>query len=139
MDAALLGGFLVLRRCDGRGMGYLSINPNPVKTSTCDRGFSVENTLSDQYLRLDQTAAEDPDGEKGTYVIPYSVGSLQGISTMARNRERRILIRHIQHTDRIVNDIWRQELNLPDLLSTSPPHSLAQQIAIFGGWGDGVC
>ena len=84
-------------------------------------GFSMENTIDDQYLRLEQTAAEDSDGLRKTYTIPPSVGSLQEISTLTQHRERRALSRQIQLAAQSSKDIWRQSLNLPNFVSTAKP------------------
>lgn len=99
----------------------------PLKLQCATGGFSMENTIGGQYLRLSQTSADDPDGLRRTYAIPYSVGSAQEIATMAHDRERRVLSGHIQLDDQSLNDIWRQELNLPEFISTAKPNTIEEK------------
>ena len=107
----------------------------PLNLQSATSGFSMQNAIADQYLRLDQTDADDPDGLRRAYVIPYLLGIVQEIATMTHNRGRRVLSRHIQMGSQILGDIWRQELNLPEFASTEKPHTLDDQIVIFGGRG----
>ena len=93
----------------------------------------MENTIAGPYPRLHQSAADGPDGLRRTYDIPYSAGSAQELATLNRSREKRVLRRHIQMGAQSLGDIWRQELDLPEFLSTSQPITLEEQIAIFCG------
>lgn len=95
------------------------------------------NKISDQYLRLGQTADADPDGLRRTYDIPYSAGSVREIAISNHNREKRILSRHSQREARSLNDIWRQELSLPVFASAANPPNLGGNSGYLGGGEDG--
>ena len=108
---------------------------NPFELHCAASGFSMENAIDAQYLRLEQTDAEDPDGLGETYTIPYSVGGVREISTLTHHHERRVLGRQIQLAAPRLGDIWRRELHLPNFASTEIPPTLGDQIVIFGGRG----
>ena len=97
-------------------------------------GFSMGGKIDGQYLRLDLTAAEAPDGMRRTYTIPHNVGSVQEIITPTHHRERRALSRQRQLAAQSLDDIWQQELDLPNFVSTAHPPRLKDQIVICGGW-----
>ena len=59
----------------------------PLMLQSAAGGSSMSNTIADQYSRLGQTDAGDPDGLRRTYEIPCSVGSVQEIATMNHNIE----------------------------------------------------
>ena len=48
----------------------------------------MDRRIADQYLMLEKTSAEDPEGKGRTYTSPYSVGSVQEITTLTHHRER---------------------------------------------------
>ena len=72
--------------------------------------------------------------------LRYSLlgGQCAGNSDFESQPRKRGLIRHSQIDTQSLNDIWRQELNHPDVVSKAKPPTLEGEIAIFvgrGRWG----
>ena len=61
--------------------------------------------------------------------------SVQAIVTLDQAREGRISSRNIQLSARSLNDMWRQDLNLPAFESTQQHLKLEAEIVISGGRG----
>ena len=59
-------------------------------------GFGMENTVAGQYHRQSETASVETDGLRRAYSIPYSMGDVQEIVVLYKNRDKRMLSRRNQ-------------------------------------------